>query len=64
MKTLRQTCAVAVLTVLLSVCAFAGQINCPGVVSVPPPPNETSTSIESDITTTLLFTVISVIPIP
>ncbi len=30
MKNLRQVCAVAVLTLALSVSAFAGQIQCPG----------------------------------
>ena len=53
MKTLHQACAVAVVTVLLSATAFAGQTNCPGVVS--PPPTDTS------ITTTVILAIIGLI---
>ena len=56
MKTLRQACAVAVLTVLLSASAFAGQVNCPGVVSTPPPPTEAES-----LTTNVILVVVSLI---
>lgn len=42
MRNLRQICAATVLTLALSMSAFAGQINCPGAPSPsdPPPPGE------------------------
>ena len=43
MKNLRQLCGVVVLTLALTVSAFAGQIDCPGVVDPPPPPDATAT---------------------
>ena len=58
MKSLRRTCAVAVLTVLLSVPMFAGQINCPGVVDPPPPP-PTETTATSSITTIVILAIVS-----
>ena len=53
MKTLRQASAVAVLTVLLSASALAGQTNTPGAAS--PPPTETS------ITTTVILAIVGLI---
>ena len=41
MKTLSHLCAVAVLTLILFVSAFAGQVNCPAVVDPPPDTTET-----------------------
>ncbi len=58
MKTLRQTCAVAVLTLLLSVSLFAGQVNCPGKTD---PPLLTETTITSDITTSVIVTIVGLI---
>ena len=58
MKRFRQTCAITVLTVLLSAPVFAGQIDCPGVVSPPPPPPTTATS---SITTTVILAIVSLI---
>lgn len=59
MKRFRQTCAITVLTVLLSAPVFAGQIDCPGVVSPPPPPpTETTTS---SITTTVILVIVGLI---
>ena len=37
MKTLRQICAATILSLALSVCALAGQIEVNGVVAPPPP---------------------------
>jgi hypothetical protein len=59
MKSLRRTCAVTVLTVLLSVPVFAGQVNCPGAVDPPPPPTETTTT--SSITTSVILAIVSLI---
>jgi hypothetical protein len=58
MNTLRQTCAAAILSLALSVSAFAGQIDSPGYVPPPPPPTGTSSN---SITTTIILTVISLI---
>lgn len=59
MKSLRQTCAVAVLTLVLSAPVFAGQVNCPGAVPPPPPPpTETTTT---SITTTVILAIVSLI---
>jgi hypothetical protein len=43
MKNLRQLCGVVVLTLALTVSAFAGQIDCPGVVDPPPDTTPTAT---------------------
>ena len=59
MKLFRRTCAVAVLTVLLSAPVFAGQVNCPGYVPPPPPPTETTAT--SSITTTVILVIVSLI---
>ena len=59
MKRFRQTCAITVLTVLLSAPVFAGQIDCPGVVAPPPPPTETTAT--SSITTTVILAIVSLI---
>ena len=53
MNTLRQKIAVAVLTLLVSVTAFAGQIQSPGVTSGSP-----TTSSVTNITTTVTTTII------
>jgi|GEM_PF-1457459 len=63
MNTLRQTCAATALSLLLAVSALAGQISSPGIVA-PPPPSETSTSTTTDITditTTIILTINSLI---
>jgi hypothetical protein len=57
---LRKACAALALSLTLAMSVFAGDIDCPGVVSLPPP---TATSSE-DITTTLILTFISLIQIP
>lgn len=38
MKNLRRLCAGLILTLALTSTAFAGQMDCPGVTSTPPPP--------------------------
>ncbi len=53
MKSLRQTCATAILTVALTVAAYAGQIQCPA--AVPPPP------AGGDTTATVVLAIITVI---
>jgi hypothetical protein len=62
MKILRQSCSVAVLTVLLSASTFAGQVNCPGVVDPPPPPTSetTATATTTDsLTTSVILLIVS-----
>ncbi len=59
MKTLRQTCAATVLSLLLAVSALAGQIGSGGIVSPPPPPPETSAT--SSVTTTVILTILSLL---
>ena len=72
MKNLRRTCAVAVVTAVLAVAAFAGTINSPGktgIISSPgavptptPTPSETSSSSTStSVTTTVIFAILSLI---
>ena len=61
MKTLRQTCAATILTLVLAVSIVAGEIDCPGVVSPPPPPPPTSTTTTS-ITTTIILAIVGLIP--
>ena len=60
MKTLRRTCAVAVLSMALAVSAFAGQIGSPGYAPARHAADETSTSTSS-ITTTIILTIVSLI---
>ncbi|HJP94515.1 MAG TPA: hypothetical protein VJ875_21315 [Pyrinomonadaceae bacterium] len=60
MNRLRQTCAVAILTMALAVSALAGTIDSPGVATPPPPPSQTSTTSTS-ITTTLILTILSLV---
>ncbi len=77
MKKLRRTCAVAIVTVVLAVSAFAGQIDSPGVVAPPPPGTIDSPGIAGIIdspgapapsettststTTTIILTILSLI---
>ena len=56
MKSLRQTCAVAVLSMALAVSVFAGQIGSPGAPA--PAPEGTSAS---SIATTIILTIVSLI---
>jgi len=57
---LRRTCAVAIVTVVLAVPAFAGILDSPGVVSPPPPPTQT-TSTSTSTTMTTILTILSLI---
>lgn len=61
MKTLRQIYAATILSLTFAVTVFAGQIDCPGVVAPLPPTIEAS--ITTEITTSLVTTVISLDPI-
>ena len=61
MKTLRQIYAATILSLTFAVTVFAGQIDCPGVVAPPPPTSEES--ITTEITMSLITTVISLDPI-
>lgn len=58
MKTLRKQCAVVILTLILAVSAYAGNIQCPGAVA----DNGTTTPPLSDVITPLILTVISIVP--
>jgi hypothetical protein len=55
LKTLRQISAATILSLTLSVCVFAGQIEVNGVIAPPPPPQTNS------ITTTIILTVLGLI---
>jgi len=57
-KTLRQITAATVLSLTLSVCVLAGQIEVNGVVAPPPPSSTTQTT---STTTAILLTVLSLI---
>ncbi|HYV12173.1 MAG TPA: hypothetical protein VE980_14840 [Pyrinomonadaceae bacterium] len=59
MNRLHRMCAVAVVTAVLAVPAFAGILDSPGVVAPPPPPTQTSTSTST--TTTIILTILSLI---
>ncbi len=59
MKTLRQMCAAATLSLVLAASALAGQIHSPGYVPPPPPSEETTSSS----LTTIILTLISLVPI-
>ncbi len=50
MKTLRQLCAASVLTLVLTVSAFAGVMST-GVTEPPPPPSPSTATPEGDMTT-------------
>jgi hypothetical protein len=54
-KTLRQKCAAAILSLTFAVSAFAGQIDCPGVVST----GSGSTTLTAEITSTVILTIVS-----
>ena len=60
-KTLRQIYAATILGLAVAVTVFAGQIDCPGVVAPTPPTSEAS--ITTEITASLITTVISLDPI-
>lgn len=53
MKKLRRTCAVTILTLALTACAYAGQIDCPGAPQ--PPPTQPS------VVTTILLVIVSLV---
>lgn len=55
MKTLRQITAATVLSLALSVCALAGQIEVNGVVAPPPPPTSSATQTTSTTASILLM---------
>ena len=61
MKTLRQTSAVITLSLLLAVSALAGQIGSGGVVSTPPPSETSKSTASTDLMTTVILTVLSLI---
>ncbi|HKG60847.1 MAG TPA: hypothetical protein VKB05_13890 [Pyrinomonadaceae bacterium] len=58
MNKLRRTCAVAIVTMVLAIPAFAGIIDSPGVVAPAPPPSETTST---STTTTIILTILSLI---
>ena len=57
MNKLRQTGAVAALSLTLAISAFAGTIHSPGVASPPPPPptNEQTSTSTTSITATIIL---------
>ena len=55
-KTLRKQCAAAILTLMLAVSTYAGQIDCPGAVT------NTTTTLITDVVTAVVVTVASSIP--
>ena len=57
MKTLRNECAVVILTLMLAVSAYAGQIQGPGAVS-----GAGTTTTLTDVITTVIVTITTVIP--
>lgn len=64
MKTLRHTCAAIILTLALACSVLAGEIDCPGVVALPP---QTQTeamtaTVTSNITSTIILMIIDWIP--
>jgi hypothetical protein len=61
-KTLRKQGAVVILTLLLAISAYAGQIQAPGVASGTSTSTSTGTTLLEDATTTVIVTIISVIP--
>lgn len=62
MNKLRQLCALVVLSLTLTVSAFAGTIHSTGVVAEPPPPPPPSqTSTSTSAMTTVILTLITLI---
>jgi hypothetical protein len=59
-KTLRRNCAVAILTLLISLSASAGQIQCPGVTSGGGT-TTTTTTTTTEVTTTIILVVVNVV---
>ena len=67
MSKLRRTCAVAIVTAVLVVSVFAGQLDSPG--AVPPPPGTLdspgapapSQTTSTSTTTTIILTILSLI---
>lgn len=53
MKKLRQTCTASILTLVLAMSAFAGQIQCPGAPAPVTP--------ESSVATSIVLTILSLI---
>jgi hypothetical protein len=70
MRHLRRFCAVFTLLCAFSFSAYAGNIECPGVTSEPPPPEATTSQTQSDavsdstITEVLLILVEGVLLVP
>ena len=62
MKTLRKQCAVVILTLILAVSAYAGHIQSPGVASGTSTGTGTGTTLLEDTVTTVIVTIVSVIP--
>ncbi|HXQ73854.1 MAG TPA: hypothetical protein VN844_25355 [Pyrinomonadaceae bacterium] len=60
MKTFRQISAATILSLTLSVCALAGQIESNGVVAPPTPPSGATTQ-STGTATSILLTVLSLI---
>jgi len=61
-KTLRQLCAVTVLSLTLAVSVMAGQIETWGVAAPPPPPPPTDSTTQTTSTaTSIVLTVLSLI---
>lgn len=61
MNKLRRMCALVVLSLTLTVSAFAGTIHSTGVVAEPPPPPPSSTSTSTSTMTTVILTLITLI---
>jgi len=57
-KTLRKQCAVVILTLMLAVSAYAGQIQGPGAVS----DTTGTTTTLTDVITSVITTVVTVLP--
>lgn len=62
MKTLRQMCAAATLSLVLAASALAGQIHSPGYVPPPPPPPPSEETTSSSLTT-IILTIISLVAV-
>jgi hypothetical protein len=63
MNTLRKQCAVVILTLMLAVSVYAGQIQGPGAVSDTSTGTGTSTTtLYESVTTTVILTAVSVMP--
>ncbi|HET6973775.1 MAG TPA: hypothetical protein VFH96_07090 [Pyrinomonadaceae bacterium] len=66
MNKLRRMCAVAIVTAVLAVSAFGGQLDSPGVIGTidspgAPAPQPTQTSTSTSTTTTIILTILSLI---